>query len=125
MARSHYACRRSCDRPNHSRFSVGFFGSRANDGPLPKFQVFAARFSCSPPSSNFKISAQTQPTSDQTFVKLQPFKLKIRNSVYMFCLLFCCILQKVHFPPRYLFHFTCLEGVIMLRKAGTSALLTP
>jgi hypothetical protein len=42
VARSHYASGRSCGRPNQSRFSVGFFGSRANDGPLPKFQAFAA-----------------------------------------------------------------------------------
>jgi hypothetical protein len=36
---------------------------RANAGTIPTFQVFAARLSCSPASSNFKISAQTQPTS--------------------------------------------------------------
>lgn len=42
VARSHYAFGRSCDRPNQSRFSVGFFGSGANDGPQLKFQAFAA-----------------------------------------------------------------------------------
>jgi hypothetical protein len=64
VARSHYASGRSCDRANQSRFSVGFFGSRENDGLLQKFQVFVARVSCSPPRSNLKISAQKQPTSD-------------------------------------------------------------
>ena len=70
VARSHYASGRSRDPPNQSRLSVGFFGSRANDERLPKFQGFAAHSSCNPLSSNFKISAQTQPTSEQTFVKL-------------------------------------------------------
>jgi hypothetical protein len=109
VARTHYACGRSCDRPNQSRFSVGFFGSRANDRPLPKFHVFAARFSCSAPSSNFKISAQTKPTSDQTFVKLQPFKLKIRNSVYMFCLCFA-VYSKCPLPATLPFSLHIFRG---------------
>jgi hypothetical protein len=39
LARSQFASRRSWDRPTRSRFSVVFFGARANAELVPKFQV--------------------------------------------------------------------------------------
>jgi hypothetical protein len=39
LARSQFASGRSCDRPTRSRFSVGFFGPRANAELVPKFHV--------------------------------------------------------------------------------------
>jgi hypothetical protein len=39
LARSQFVSGRSCDRPTQSRFSVVFFGPRANAKLVPKFHV--------------------------------------------------------------------------------------
>jgi hypothetical protein len=62
LARSQFASGRSCDQPTRSRFSVVFFGPRANSELVPKFHIALHASRAALPMVTLKISPYTNVT---------------------------------------------------------------
>jgi hypothetical protein len=61
LAKSQFASGRSCDRPTRSRFSLVFFGPRANAEMVPKFHVALHALHAALPKVTPKVSPLCTP----------------------------------------------------------------
>jgi hypothetical protein len=81
LARSHYASRRSCDRPNWWGLSVYILGPRANSEFVPRFYISHSLIDLPIQTSKFcPIAALQKGLHSRSSVIMQPSQYRVQNS---------------------------------------------